>query len=190
MENKEEELQVKAEELQSHEAKLKEEGRRLQNVTHRLQQERAQLDADKKKREKPSREKQQGGRISLRQAKILNEMKRQTRLLEEQFKNNGCPAAFKELEANRNRIEEERAGMQAEQDGVGTQLESMKAALEVVKTENSGLQDTIARLELYLSMFKHSAVTEKAIEEFTEWNAIIRDGKPLEFLLQCGLTLY
>ncbi|KAE9090021.1 hypothetical protein PF007_g19390 [Phytophthora fragariae] len=176
MENKEEELQVKAEELQSHEAKLKEEGRRLQNVTHRLQQERAQLDADKKKREKPSREKQQGGRISLRQAKILNEMKRQTRLLEEQFKNNGCPAAFKELEANRNRIEEERAGMQAEQDGEGTQLESMKAALEVVKTENSGLQDTIARLELYLSMFKHSAVTEKAIEEFTEWNAIIRDG--------------
>ncbi|KAE9261137.1 hypothetical protein PR003_g34061, partial [Phytophthora rubi] len=99
MENKEEELQVKAEELQSHEAKLKEEDRRLQNVTHRLQREREQLDADKKKREKPSREKQQGGRISLRQAKILNEMKRQTRLLEEQLKNNGCPAAFKELEA-------------------------------------------------------------------------------------------
>ncbi|EGZ18077.1 hypothetical protein PHYSODRAFT_331944 [Phytophthora sojae] len=171
MENKEEELQVKAEELQSHEAKLKEEGRRLQNVTHRLQREREQLDGDKKKREKPSREKQQGGRISLRQAKILNEMKRQTRLLEEQFKNNGCPAAFKELEANRNRIEEERA-----------------AALEAVKTENSGLQDTIARLELYLSMFKHSAVTEKSIEEFTEWNAVIRDDKPLEFLLQCGNT--
>ncbi|KAE9265320.1 hypothetical protein PF008_g31889 [Phytophthora fragariae] len=115
MENNEEELQVKAEELQSHEAKLKEEGRRLQNVTHRLQR-REQLDADKKKREKPSREKQQGGRISLRQAKILNEMKRQTRLLEAQFKNNGCPAAFKELEANRNRIEEERAAMQAERD--------------------------------------------------------------------------
>ncbi|EGZ05025.1 hypothetical protein PHYSODRAFT_342749 [Phytophthora sojae] len=130
MENKEEELQVKAEELQSHEAKLKEEDRRLQNVTHRLQRERQQLDADKKKREKPSREKQQGGRISLRQAKILNEMKRQTRLLEEQFKNNGCPAAFKELEANRNRIEEERAAMQAERDGVRTQLDSMKAALE------------------------------------------------------------
>ncbi|KAE9158844.1 hypothetical protein PF005_g32280, partial [Phytophthora fragariae] len=103
-------------------------------------------------------------------------MKRQTRLLEEQFKNNGCPAAFKELEANRNRIEEERAAMQAERDGVRTQLESMKAALEAAKTENSGLQDTIARLELYLSMFKHSAVTEKAIEEFTEWNAVIRDG--------------
>ncbi|EGZ20293.1 hypothetical protein PHYSODRAFT_257235 [Phytophthora sojae] len=176
MENKEEELQVKAEGLQSHEAKLKEEGRRLQNVTHRLQREREQLDAVKKKREKPSREKQQGGRISLRQAKILNEMKRQTRLLEEQFKNNGCPAAFKELEANRNRIEEERAAMQAERDGVRTQLESIKAALEAVKTENSGLQDTIARPELYLSMFKHSAVTEKAIEEFTEWNAVIRDG--------------
>ncbi|KAE8961268.1 hypothetical protein PR001_g30098, partial [Phytophthora rubi] len=190
MENKEEELQVKAEELQSHEAKLKEEVRRLQNVTHRLQREREQLDADKKKREKPSREKQQGGRISLRQAKILNEMKRQTQLLEEQFKNNGCPAAFKELEANRNRIEEDRAAMQAERDGVGTQLESMKAALEAVKTESSGLQDTIARPELYLSMFKLSAVTEKAIEEFTEWNAGIRDGKPLEFLLQCGLTLY
>ncbi|KAE9070009.1 hypothetical protein PF006_g29449 [Phytophthora fragariae] len=190
MENKEEELQVKAEELQSHEAKLKEEGRRLQNVTHRLQREREQLDADKKKREKPSREKQQGGRISLRQAEILNETKRQTPLLEEQFKNNGCPAAFKELEANRNRIEEERAAMQAERDGVRTQLESMKAALEAAKTENSGLQDTIARLELYLSMFKHSAVTEKAIEEFTEWNAVIRDGKPLEFLLQYGLTLY
>ncbi|KAE9261147.1 hypothetical protein PF001_g32503, partial [Phytophthora fragariae] len=60
MENKEEELQVKAEELQSHEAKLKEEGRRLQNVTYRLHRERRQLDADKKKREKPSREKQQG----------------------------------------------------------------------------------------------------------------------------------
>ncbi|EGZ16983.1 hypothetical protein PHYSODRAFT_259057 [Phytophthora sojae] len=69
-------------------------------------------------------------------------MKRQTRLLEEQFKNNGCPAAFKELEANRNRIEEVRAAMQAERDGVRTQLESMKAALEAVKTENSGLQDT------------------------------------------------
>nr|KAE8933747.1 hypothetical protein PF009_g16251 [Phytophthora fragariae] len=190
MENKEEELQVKAEELQSHEAKLKEEGRRLQNVTHRLQREREQLDADKKKREKPSREKQQGGRISLRQAKILNEMKRQTRLLEERFKNNGYPAAFKELEANRNRIEEERAAMQAERDGGGTQLESMKAVLEAVKTENSGLQDTIARLELYLSMFKLSAVTGKAIEELTEWNAVIRAGKPLEFLLQCGLTLY
>ncbi|EGZ17609.1 hypothetical protein PHYSODRAFT_262465 [Phytophthora sojae] len=176
MENKEEELQVKPEELQSHEAKLKEEGRRLQNVTHRLQRGREQLDADKKKREKPSREKQQGGRISLRQAKILNEMKRQTRLLEEQFKNNGCPAAFKELEANRNRIEEERAAMQAERDGVRTQLESMKAALEAVKTQNSGLQDTIARQELYLSMFKHSVVTEKAIEEFTEWNAEIRNG--------------
>ncbi|KAE9062098.1 hypothetical protein PF006_g31240, partial [Phytophthora fragariae] len=176
MENKEEELQVEAEELQSHEAKLKEEGRRLQNVTHRLQREREQLDADKKKREKPSREKQQGGRISLRQAKILNEMKRQSRLLEEQFKNNGCPAVFKELEANRNRIEEERAAMQAERDGVRTQLESMKAAPEAAKTENSGLQDTITRLEeLYLSMFKHSAVTEKAIEEFTEWNAVIRD---------------
>ncbi|KAE8977388.1 hypothetical protein PF011_g23671 [Phytophthora fragariae] len=179
MENKEEELQVKAEKLQSHEAKLKEEGRRLQNVTHRLQREREQLDADKKKRVK-----QQGGRISLRQAKILNEMKRQTRLLEEQFKNNGCPAAFKELEANRNRIEEERAAMQAERDGEGTQLESMKAALEAAKTENSGLQDTIARLELYLSMFKLSAVTEKDIEEFTEWKAVIRDGKPLEFRLQ------
>ncbi|EGZ30070.1 hypothetical protein PHYSODRAFT_323518 [Phytophthora sojae] len=173
LENKEEELQVKAEELQSHEAKLKEEGRRLQNVTHRLQLEQEQLDAGKKKREKPSREKQQGGRISLRQAKISNEMKRQTRLLEEQFKNNGCPAAFKELEANRNRIEEERAVMQAERGGVRTQLESMKAALEAVKTENSRLQDTIARLELYLSMFKHSAV---AIEGFTEWNAVIRDG--------------
>ncbi|KAE8968989.1 hypothetical protein PR002_g27569 [Phytophthora rubi] len=176
MENKEEELQVKAEELQSHEAKLKEEDRRLQNVTHRLQREREQWAADKKKRERPSREKQQGGRISLRHAKILNEMKRQTRLLEEQFKNNGYPAAFKELEANRSRIDEERVAMQAERDGVGTQLESMKAALEAVKTENSGLQDTIARLELYLSMFKLSAVTEKAIEEFTEWNAVIRDG--------------
>ncbi|KAE8896452.1 hypothetical protein PF003_g19772 [Phytophthora fragariae] len=117
-------------------------------------------------------------------------MKRQTRLLEPQFKNNGCSAAFKELEANRNRIEEERATMQAERDGVRTQLEWMKAALEAAKTENSGLQYTIARLELYLSMFKHSAVTEKAIEEFTEWNAVIRDGKPLEFLLQYGLTLY
>ncbi|KAE8893131.1 hypothetical protein PF003_g23075 [Phytophthora fragariae] len=162
MENKEEELQVKAEELQSHEAKLKEEGRRLQNVTHRLQREREQLDADKKKREKPSREKQQGGRISLRQAKILNEMKRQTRLLEEQFKNNGCPAAFKELEANRNRIEEERAAMQAERDGVRTQLESMKAALEAAKTENSGLQDTIARLGLYLSMFEHKKLSKSS----------------------------
>ncbi|EGZ22363.1 hypothetical protein PHYSODRAFT_330180 [Phytophthora sojae] len=175
MENKEEELQVKAEELQSHDAKLKEEDWRLWNVTHRLQREREQLDADKKKREKPSRAKQQGGRISLKQAKILNEMKRQTRLLEEQFKNNGCPAAFKELEANRNRIEEERAAMQAERDGVRTQLESMKAALEAVKTENSGLQDTIARRELQLHTYKYSAVTKGAIEEFTEWNAEIRN---------------
>ncbi|EGZ06365.1 hypothetical protein PHYSODRAFT_246496 [Phytophthora sojae] len=165
MENKEEELQVK----------LKDERQRLQNVTHRLQREREQLDADKKKREESSRDKQQGGRISLRQAKILNEMKRQTRLLEEQFKNNGCPAAFKELEANRNRIEEERTAMQAERDGVRTQLESMKAALEAVKTENSGLQDTIARRELQLHTYKYSAVTEKAIEESTEWNAVIRD---------------
>ncbi|KAE8875380.1 hypothetical protein PF010_g7347 [Phytophthora fragariae] len=192
MENKEEELQVKAEELQSHEAKLNEEGRRLQNVTHRLQREREreQLDADKKKREKPSREKQQGGRISLRQAKILNEMKRETRLLEEQFKNNGCPAAFKELEANRNRIEEERAAMQAEREWSENAVGIYEGCARGGENGEQRIARHHRRLELYLSMFKHSAVTEKAIEEFTEWNAVIREGKRLEFLLQFGLTLY
>ncbi|EGZ18056.1 hypothetical protein PHYSODRAFT_331926 [Phytophthora sojae] len=166
--------------------------KKLQNVHEDMNNLTREVDARKKKLEDRENEeeelqvkaeelqsheaklKEEGRR--LQNAKILNEMKRQTRLLEEQFKNNGCQAVFKELEANLNRIEEERAAMQAERGGVRTQLESMKAALEAVKTENSGLQDTIARRELHLHTYKYSAVTKEAIEAFTEWNAEIRNG--------------